>query len=49
LAADQWVTFESVDGGYRLTTRVNGTFKQLERRGDRSSLDSVEQAELDDA
>ena len=48
-AADQWVTFESVDGGYRLTTRVNGTFKQLERRGDRSSLNGVEQEGLDDA
>ncbi len=49
VAADQWVTFESVDGGYRLTTRVNGTFKQLERRGDRSSLNGVEQEGLDDA
>ena len=49
VVADQWVTFESVDGGYRLTTRVNGTFKQLERRGDRSSLNGVEQEGLDDA
>ena len=49
VVADQWVTFESVDGGYRLTTRVNGTFRQLERRGDRSSLNGVEQEGLDDA